>query len=105
MISDIAGFIITVAPVLALLVWRERVDHRERAAWLVRADVHANARRALEGESLLAIDVRSRSVWRHGEIRLSTPSGYESLIGGVSRAVFEHMPAGYDVVIYCGGGS
>ena len=105
MLSDIAGFMMTIAPVIALLVWRAAADHRQRAAWLVRADVDASARRALDGESLLAIDVRGRSAWRHGEVRLTTPRGYEGLIGQASRAMFERMPAGYDVVINCGGGA
>ena len=39
------------------LFWREHIDRQNLAALLVRAEVHAGARRALDGDTLLAIDV------------------------------------------------
>ena len=71
----------------------------------MRADVHASATRALDGESLLAISVESPTAWNHGEVRLATPDGYESLIGDALHAVLARTPTGYDVVITCGGGA
>ena len=105
MFGDVVGFVMIAAPVVGLLVWREHVERRKNAADLVRADVHAGAMKALDGETLLAIDVRYPTVWRHGEVRLATPSGYESLIGQATMAVLSRTPAGYDVVIHCGGGA
>jgi len=105
MISDIVGLVVSIAPVVGLLVWRERTDRRQRAAWIVRADIHAGVTRALNGESLVGIDVQYPTAWRPGQVRLSTPSRYESLIGEASRAVLERLPSGYHVMIDCGGGS
>jgi hypothetical protein len=103
--SDIAGLVLATAPVVGLLVWRERADWREEQALIVRADVHASARRALDGESLLSISVESPTAWSAGEVRLSTPPGYESIMGQALHAVLARTPSGYDVVITCGGGA
>lgn len=105
MLSDIAGVVLAAAPIVGVLLWRERVDARPQATWIVRADIHAGATRALGGESLLAIDVDSPTAWRCGRVRFSTPSGYESLIARAVHAVDDRGPVNYDVVIYCGSGS
>jgi hypothetical protein len=105
MLSDLVGLIISVSPILGLLLWREQADRRQRAAAIVRADVHAGATRALEGESLLAINVNAPTAWWPGRVRLSTPTGYEPLIGRAFQTVLERVPAGYEVVIHCGGNS
>jgi hypothetical protein len=59
--------------------------------------------RALDGESLLAIDVQPPSAWHHGEVRLTTPRGGEPLVASALHAVLERVPHNYDVVIHCGG--
>lgn len=103
MLSDLVALVISVSPVLGLLAWREHVDRQGRTADLVRADVHAGATRALGGESLLAIKVEAPTAWRPGHVRLTTPSGYEPLIGRAFQTVLERVPNGYEVVIHCGG--
>jgi hypothetical protein len=103
MFSDLVGLIVSMSPIVGLLVWRERVDRRRHAADVVRADVYAGATHALEGESLLAVDVEPPTAWRPGAVRLSTPSGYEPILGRALRTVMERVPAGYEVVIHCGG--
>jgi hypothetical protein len=105
MLSDLVGLIVSVSPILGLLVWRGRMDRQQHAADIVRADVHAGVTRALEGESLLAINAQAPTAWRPGKVRLSTPSGYEPLIGRAFQTVLERVPAGYEVVIHCGGNS
>jgi hypothetical protein len=105
LLSDIVGLMLATAPVIGLLLWRERADWRAEKALIVRAAVHAGVTRALDGESLLSISVASPTVWNPGEVRLSTPGGYESLIGDALHAVLARTPAGYDVVITCGGGA
>jgi hypothetical protein len=105
MFSDLLGLIVSVSPIVGLLVWRERMDRRQDAADIVRADVHAGATRALKGESLLSINVDAPTVWRPGHVRLSTPSGYEPLIGRAFQSVLERVPADYEVVIHCGANS
>lgn len=105
MLSDIVGLMLATGPVIGMLLWRERVDWRLEKALIVRAAVHRGATRALDGESLLSIDVASPTAWNPGEVRLSTPDGYESLIGDALHAVLARTPIGYDLVITCGGGA
>jgi hypothetical protein len=105
MFSDLVGLILSMSPVLGLLLWRERADRQQAAADIVRADVHAGATRALKGESLLAINVQAPTAWRPGHVRLSTPSGYEPLIGKAFQTVLDRVPRDYEVVIHCGGNS
>ena len=105
MLSDLVGLLLTAAPIIILLVWTERADRRQERAWIIRADVDAGARRALSGDSLLAIAVDCPTAWRRGEVRLATPTGYESVLGQAAHAVLARVPNGYDVIIHCGGGS
>ena len=105
MFSDLMGLIVSMSPIVGLLVWRERMDRRRDAADIVRADVHAGATRALNGESMLAINVDAPTVWRPGHVRLSTPRGYEPLIGHAFQSVLERVPSDYAVVIQCGANS
>ena len=103
MLSDFIGLVIGMAPFMGLLAWRQQIDRRQFAAAALRADLHAGARRALAGESLPSIQVDAPTAWRPGQIKLSTPSGYEPLIGQVWCSVTDRLTGGYDVVIHCGG--
>ena len=105
MLSDLVGLAVTVGPVVGVLVWAARAERRQEEALLIRAEVDATARVALSGESLLAIEVECPTAWHPGEVRLATPSGYESVLGQAAHAVLARVPAGYDVVIHCGGGA
>ena len=105
MFSELVGLIVSMSPLLGVLVWRGHVDRQRQAADIVRADVHAGVTRALDGESLVAIKTQAPTVWRPGKVRLTTPSGYEPLIGRAFQTVLERVPVGYEVVIHCGGNS
>ena len=105
MLVDMMGLVLCMAPILGVLAWRLTLDHRAYVAGVVRADIHAGVTRVLGGETFLAIDVRGPALWRRGRVRLSAPSGYESLIGAATPTVFDRLPAHYDVIIHCGGGS
>jgi hypothetical protein len=105
MVSDLVGLVLSMAPILGLLVWRGHMDRRQHIADVIHADVHAGATRVFRGESLLAVKVEPPTVWRPGHVRLTTPGGYEPLIGRAFQTVMERVPAGYEVVIHCGGNS
>ena len=106
MLIDLVGFVmIVVAPILGLLAWRRAIDARTLAAGVVRADIQAGVRHALGGETFLAVDVLAPALWRRGRVRLWAPSNYEGLIGAAAPTVFDRLPAHYDVIIHCGGGS
>jgi hypothetical protein len=105
MLVDMLGLVLCMAPVLGALAWQLTRDQRAYAAAVVRADIHAGVTRALGGETFLAIDVESPRLWRRGHVTLSAPRGYESLLADATPTVFDRLPAHYDVVIHCGGGS
>ena len=104
-LNDVLGMIVTLGPLVALFVYQERVDRRQREAWLLRAEIDARARRVLHGDTMIGIDVDLPTAFRAGQVRLSTPSGYESMLGLTSGAVMSRVPNGYDVIIHCGGGA
>jgi len=81
---------------LAWLKWRERVEDR---ALTVRAEIQSAVDRALEGESLLAVQVEPASGFHPGRVVLSTPSGYEWLVHEAWNPVIEHTPKEYEVVL------
>lgn len=100
--TDLTGLFIGIAPFVALLLWCEVRDRRRDQADGVRAGIHAAACRVLGGESMLSIQVAPAWGWRGGRVHLSVPSGYESLIARVSRAVVQQLPNRYELVIHRG---
>ena len=105
MLIDLVGLVMVLTPILALLAWQRVMDARAVAAAVVRADIHAGVRRALGGETFLAIDVAAPALWRRGRVRMWAPTNYEGLIGAAAPTVFDRLPAHYDVIIHCGGGA
>jgi hypothetical protein len=103
MLLDLVSFVVCLAPVFGLLAWRRAMDQRALTAGVVRADIHAGVTRALGGETFIAVDVLAPALWRRGRVRLWAPSNYEGLIGAAAPTVFDHLPARYDVTVYCGG--
>lgn len=72
----------------------------------MRADIHAEVRHALGGETFLAVDVLAPALWRRGRVRLWAPGNDdEGVIGAAAPTVFDRLPAHYDVIIHCGGAS
>jgi hypothetical protein len=103
MLLDLVRLTIFLAPIVGLLAWRHAVDRRALAAGVVRADIDAGVKRALGGETFIAVDVLAPALWRRGSVRLWAPSNYEGLIGAAAPTVFDRLPAHYDVTVYCGG--
>ena len=83
---------------LGPLVWRIRLDRKAAEADAIGAEIRAAVNRRLQGESLLAVRVTPRSLWRPGRIVLSVPSGYEWLVEAAWPAVTRGAPPGYEVV-------
>src|SRR6058998_1856503 len=83
---------------LGPLFWRIWLDRRGAEADAIGAEIRAAVNRRLRGESLLAVRVTPRSLWRPGRIVLSVPSGYEWLVEAAWPAVTRGVPPGYEVV-------
>src|ERR1700704_1831882 len=87
-----------IAPVLlatAVGVWLAWLQRRERAedrALTVRAEIQSAVNRALEGESLLAVQVEPASSFHPGRVVLSTPMGYEWLLHEGGNSGLERAP-------------
>ena len=85
--------------VLALLAWRVVRDRALERALTVRAEVQNAVDRALDGESLLAVQVRPASAFHPGRVVLTTPTGYEWLVHEAWNPVIAHAPKDYEVVL------
>ena len=96
--SDLMGLLISIAPVVAALVWCNVHDHRQKLADGVRADVNAAMNHVMGGESLVAVEVEPPTPWRAGQVRLRAPGGYDPLLACVSEAVLQRLPDGYELV-------
>lgn len=103
MLSVVIPTLLILALVLGPLVWRIWRDRRETRALAVRATVDAALRRALHGESLVAIDVKAPTAWRSGRVILSVPAAWDWLVREAWTSVIEHVPANYEVVVRCAG--
>jgi len=81
------------------LAWLKRRERAEDRALTVRAEIQSAVNRALEGESLLAVQVEPASSFHRGRVVLSTPTGYEWLVHEAWNPVIEHAPKDYEVVL------
>jgi hypothetical protein len=81
------------------LVWLKRRERAEDRALTVRAEIQSAVNRALDGESLLAVQVEPASRFHPGRVVLSTPTGYEWLVHEAWSPVIEHAPRDYEVVL------
>src|SRR3989449_10994544 len=85
------------------LAWLKRRERAEDRALTVRAEIQSAVNRALEGGSLLAVQVEPPSSFHSGPVVLSTPSGYEWLVHAarefpVSAAPHDHLVASPDFI-------
>jgi hypothetical protein len=85
--------------VLGLLAWRVVRDRAQDRALAVRAEVQHAVNRALDGESLLAVQVEPASTFHRGRVVLITPTGYEWLVHEAWNPVISHAPRDYEVVL------
>lgn len=99
MLTTLFSITVLVLLVAGPLIWRIRADRRRDRADVLRADIRSAINRRLHGESLLAVDVLPKTLWRPGRIVLRTPAGYEDLTDAVWRDVARRMPFDYDLVV------
>ena len=91
---------VLLAAIVALwLAWMKHREHAEDRALTVRAEIQSAVNRALDGESLLAVQVEPASSFHPGRVVLSTPTGYEWLVHEAWTPVIEHAPRDYEVVL------
>jgi hypothetical protein len=81
------------------LVWRTLKDRRDEAALQVQAEVQATANRVFGGESLLTVTVTPPWLARAGQVRLSTPAGFECLIEAAWPKIMNKLPRRYELVV------
>jgi hypothetical protein len=99
MLGVVVPILLVGALVLGPLVWRLWRDRREERALAVRAAVEAAMRRALRGESLVALDVKAPMAFRSGRVILSVPAPWEWLIRQAWTSVIENVPPDYELVV------
>lgn len=99
MIQALIAPALIVGLVLGLFAWRVVRDRAQERALAVRAEVQSAVDRALDGESLLAVQVEPASAFHRGRVVLVTPTGYEWLVHEAWNPVIEHAPKDYEVVL------
>jgi len=99
MIQALIAPLMLAAVVASWLVWLKHRERAEERALTVRAEIQSAVNRALEGESLLAVQVEPASGFHPGRVVLSTPRGYEWLVHEAWSPVIEHAPKEYEVVL------
>jgi hypothetical protein len=106
---EISAMLGVVVPALILgmlalgpIVWRVWHDRREERALAVRAEVDAAVRRALDGESLVSVQVEPPRPLRNGRVILSVPGGWDWLIRDAWTRVITQVPQDYELVVRAG---
>jgi len=99
MLEAMAVLMLLVVAVGAPLAWRVAADRRRERALTVEARVRAAAREALGGESLLSVHVEPPGALHRGQVRLSAPRGWETLIEPVWKSALESTPEDYELVL------
>ena len=102
MLSVIVPVVLIGTLVLGPIVWRVWRDRREEQALDVRAEIAAAVRQALDGESLVSVQVEPPRPLRSGRVILSVPGGWEWLIREAWARVVAHVPRDYELVVRAG---
>jgi hypothetical protein len=103
MLSAVFAILVVVALALGPVLWRLWRDRREDRALAVRAAVDAAMRRALHGESLVAVQVKAPTALQSGRVILSVPAAWDWLVREAWTSVIEHVPHNYELVVRAGG--
>lgn len=104
MLNNFIGFTVVAVIALLPLMWRVWHDRAAERALRIRAEVDGAVRRALGGDSFVAVDVTPRLLGRPGQVILSTPSGWGDLVQLALPSVLDRVPANYELVVRPGDG-
>ena len=102
MLSVVFPILLVALLAVGPIVWRLRRDSREERALAVRAAVDAAIRRALHGESLVAVQVIAPSALKNGRVILSVPAAWDWLVREAWTGVIPHVPRDYELVVRSG---
>jgi hypothetical protein len=95
MVASLIGLTLVVGP----LLWRLQRDRRESRALSLRAYVQSLVDRKLGGESFVSVQVIARGVWSSGQVIVSVPGGWETLVEEVWPVLMARVPRGYELVL------
>jgi hypothetical protein len=99
MLAEVLATLVIGSLLLGPLLWRLRQDRRAERAQVIRAETNAALFRSLGGESLVAVDVESPSLWHPGRVVLSAPADWTWLLEPAWASVAAQVPAGYELVV------
>jgi hypothetical protein len=95
MVASLIGLTLVVGP----LLWRLQRDRRESRALSLRAYVQSLVDRKLGGESFVSVQVIARGVWNRGQVIVSVPGGWDTLVEEVWPVLMARVPRGYELVL------
>ncbi len=99
MIEGGSMFALVCLLVFGPIAWRVVHDRREQRALAVTAIIRHVVNEALEGESLVSVQVEPATVWRSGRVVLSVPTDWRWLLDRTWVKVLAHLPSGYELVV------
>lgn len=99
MIEGWSVFALVCLLIFGPIAWRVVHDRRERQALAVTADMRHVVNAALDGESLVSVQVAPATVWRPGRVVLSVPADWRWLLDRAWPKVLTHLPSGYELVV------
>lgn len=94
-VATVIGLLLVVGP----LAWRVQLDRREERALSTRAYVQSLVDRTLGGESFVTVQVTPRGLWTAGQVVVSVPGGWESMLETVWPVLMARVPRGYELVV------
>jgi len=94
-VATVIGLLLVVGP----LAWRVQLDRREDRALSTRAYVQSLVDRTLGGESFVTVQVTPRGFWTTGQVVVSVPGGWESMLENVWPVLMARVPRGYELVV------
>ena len=81
------------------IAWRVVRDRQEQRALAVAADIRHVINEALDGESLVSVEVEPSTAWGAGRVVLSVPADWSWLLDRAWVDVLTHLPSGYELVV------
>ncbi len=99
MVEGATVLFLVVVLIFGPIAWRVVLDRREQEALAVTADIRHVVNHALEGESLVTVQVEPATMWRSGRVVLSVPTDWQWLLDRAWVDVLTHLPRRYELVV------
>jgi hypothetical protein len=102
MLETLAVLIVVASLAIGPFLWTAWRDRRRERSLAVQAEVETAVNHALGGESFVTVEVHPALAWRPGQVILSAPADWRSLIDTAAPRVLDALPRNYELVVRLG---